>query len=229
MRQKTMPATRNNQYLGFSVPHNIVDQGSWAKHATYDSLDEPRAYANRLLPGAVLDYIPRKERDERNWIGGKQYLDPKRGLLTWCHAGAPRTRSAMKRTKMFIIEGMVGSNVDAVVRGAKVQRNRRGKGTPYNPFWVPLEKVSGEDMYDALLGADVLKEEFLRWLDTREVLPIPTLEELEKSMGRMSVSPTPTRVEGLEEVENFVEWDKVYDKEEMEKALNEAHVTSLFT
>ena len=48
-------------------------------------------------------------------------------------------------------------------------------------------------------------------------------------MGRMSVSPTPTRVEELEEVENFVEWDKVYDKKEVEKALNEAHVTSLFT
>ena len=95
---------------------------------------------------------------------------------------------------MFIIEGMVGANVDAVARAAKVQRMKRSnKGTPYNPFWVPLEQVKGEDMYEALLGGDVSREDFLRWLDIKDIPSLIPLDELEKSMGRMSVSPTPTR------------------------------------
>ena len=225
-----MPATRNNRYLGSSLPQQTNQHNTWSRHAIYDSLGESRSYANRLLPGCDLDYIPKRERDHRNWIGEKEYLDPKRGSLTWCHAGAPRTRSALNRTKMFIIDGLVGANVDAVARAAKVQRMKRlNRGTPYNPFWVPLEQVKGEDMYEALLGGDVSREDFMRWLDIKDIPSLIPLDELEKSMGRMSVSPTPTRVGELEEVENFVEWDKVYDKKGMEKALNEAHVTSPFT
>ena len=131
---------------------------------------------------------------------------------------------------MFIIEGLVGANVDAVARAAKIQRtNRLSRRIPYNPFWVPLGEVKGEDMYDALLGGEVSKEDFLRWLDIKDVPPLVPLDKLEKSMGRMSVSPTPTQVEELEEVEKFVEWDKVYIEGETEQLLEEVLATPLFT
>jgi hypothetical protein len=68
----------------------------------YDSLDEAKAYAKRLIPGMSLGYIPKRERNIDNWIDDKEYLDPKLGSLHWCDNKPPKTKSAMATTRMYV-------------------------------------------------------------------------------------------------------------------------------
>src|SRR6266576_2600254 len=104
----------------------------WKDRAYCSSITDARKYAQQLMPGVFLDYIPRKDRDTRNWIDDREYLDPQRGSLTWCHSGPPKTRNAIMRTKMYVIGNQVGATVDAVVKATK--RNNQVR-----PGWKPGE------------------------------------------------------------------------------------------
>jgi hypothetical protein len=125
--RSNMPATRNPPHIAFYLrmaPTEDNKRGSRPR-PYHDSLDEARKYAERLLTGVKLEYIPKRERDVRNWIDNKEYLDPKLGSLFWCHKGAPKTTSAMATTRMYVIEDLVGATVDAVVKAAKEHSERR--------------------------------------------------------------------------------------------------------
>jgi hypothetical protein len=91
----------------------------------HDSLDEARKYAQRLVPGVKLNYIPKRERNVKNWIDDKEYLGPKLGSLFWCDNKVPKTRSAMATTRMYVMEDLVGASVDAVARAVKECSGRR--------------------------------------------------------------------------------------------------------
>jgi hypothetical protein len=90
-----------------------------------DSLDEAKKYAQRLIPRVKLDYIPKRERNIKNWIDDNEYMDPKLGSLFWCDNKAPKTRNTMATTRMYVIEDLVGANVDAVARAVKKWSSRR--------------------------------------------------------------------------------------------------------
>jgi hypothetical protein len=78
-----MPATRNPPHIPFylrTTPTGDNQRGARSQ-PYHDTLDEAREYAEQLLPGVKLEYIPKRERDMRNWIDDKEYLDTKLGSL----------------------------------------------------------------------------------------------------------------------------------------------------
>ncbi|QRV99053.1 hypothetical protein RhiJN_27072 [Ceratobasidium sp. AG-Ba] len=152
-------------------PYINKSSPQWAEVQCY-TVEEAQRYAERVLPGANLQYIPKKERNNQNWVGPNEYLDPKRGLLMWCHKGAPRTKNALMRTKTYVIDGLVGSTVDAVAKAARHRRRTRSpeaakeaevgdwnvearahalleewKRLPSAPYPGLLEATTAEEMY----------------------------------------------------------------------------------
>src|SRR4051812_20448299 len=101
----TSLATRAMRSVGQEItpPATRPAQALWKDRAYCSSITDARRYAQQLMPGVFLDYIPRKDRDARNWIDDREYLDPQRGSLTWCHSGPPKTKAAIMRTKMYVI------------------------------------------------------------------------------------------------------------------------------
>ncbi|QRV84488.1 hypothetical protein RhiJN_26561 [Ceratobasidium sp. AG-Ba] len=184
MRRTPQKKKGGQPYINKSSPQ-------WAEVQCY-TVEEAQRYAERVLPGANLQYIPKKERNEQNWVGPTEYLDPKRGLLTWCHEGAPRTKNALMRTKMYVIDGLVGSTVDAVAKAAKHRRRTRSpeaakeaevgdwnvearahalleewKRLPSAPYPGLLEATTAEEMYVLIREKEANMVDFKKWLEVR--------------------------------------------------------------
>ncbi|QRV97699.1 hypothetical protein RhiJN_25718 [Ceratobasidium sp. AG-Ba] len=172
-------------------PYINKNSPQWAEVQCY-TVEEAQRYAERVLPGANLQYIPKKERNDQNWVGPNEYLDPKRGLLTWCHEGAPRTKNALMRTKMYVIDSLVGSTVDAVAKAAKQKRRTRSpeaakeaevgdwnvearahalleewKKLPSAPYPGLLEATTAEEMYVLIREKEANMVDFKKWLEVR--------------------------------------------------------------
>lgn len=197
------------------------------------SLEEARKYAQRIMPGIQLDYIPQIERDIVNWVDNKVYHDPTRGSLTWCHPGAPRTKAALKRTMMYVMDKQVGSNVDAVASAAKQQRRKeQAQATKWEedqdrawevsskvqeeltrisklkpaPYWGKLEEVGDEMMFDLITNKMATLENFKEWLNIK-----PTKEA--EDWGKLGAS-----MESLAIAEK--EWDEWENEKKVEEAIN---------
>jgi hypothetical protein len=189
----------------------------------HDSLDEARRYAQRLVPGVNLGYIPKRERNVNNWIDDKEYLDPKLGSLHWCDNKPPKTRSAMGTTRMYVMEDLVGASVDAVAR-AVVERSSRKVPLQNNTwswraekevrervaavlkkerervpggFWGPMEHVTADQVYGMIADKEFSRENFARWVDIQPWTSHTTsvVENLSSDMQAMSVEASPSRVE----------------------------------
>ncbi|QRV77395.1 hypothetical protein RhiJN_05410 [Ceratobasidium sp. AG-Ba] len=210
-----------------------IDKGShqWAEVHCY-TVEEAQRYAERILPGANLQYIPKRERNDQNWIGPNEYLDPKRGLLTWCHGGAPRTRGALMRTKMYVIDGLIGSTVDAVAKAAKQKRRTSSpeaakeaeigdwnvearahalledwKELPAAPYTGLLEATLMEEMYVLIMRKEANMADFKRWLEE-------------------DVTTTKADID-QESHFNFEEWEGQEKPDELEEAMTEDMVPLL--
>jgi hypothetical protein len=189
----------------------------------YDSLDEAKAYAKRLVPGVSLEYIPKKERNINNWIDDREYLDPKLGSLHWCDNKPPKTRSAMAATRMYVMEDLVGASVDAVARGIR-ERSRKGAVARSNTwswnvekevrervaavlkkererlpggFWGPMEHVTADKVYGMIVSKEFSEENFLHWVDIQPWTGRNSamVEDLAGNMHAMSVEGSPNRIE----------------------------------
>jgi hypothetical protein len=189
----------------------------------HDSLDEAKRYAQRLVPGVKLDYIPKRERNVKNWIDDNEYLDPKLGSLYWCNNKAPKTRNALATTRMYVMEDLVGASVDAVARAVKERSGRRTslqnnawswraekevhervavvlkKERERIPggFWGPMEHVTADQVYDLIVTKDFSQENFQHWVDIQPWMGNnkSIVESLANNMQSMSVVASPTRVE----------------------------------
>jgi hypothetical protein len=188
-----------------------------------DSLEEARRYAQRLIPGVKLDYIPKRERSIKNWIDDNEYLDPKLGSLSWCGGKAPKTNSAMAATRMYVIEDLVGPNVDAVARAVKGRSSRRVL-LPENAwswqaekevrervaavlkkerervaggFWGPMEHVTADQVYSLIINKEFSKKDFEHWVDIQPWMGNnkSMVEKLASDIQSMSVEASPTQVE----------------------------------
>jgi hypothetical protein len=189
----------------------------------HDSLDEARRYAQRLVPGANLSYIPKRERNIKNWIDDNKYLDPKLGSLHWCDNKPPKTRSAMATTRMYVMEDLVGASVDAVVRAVKERYGRKVplRNNAWNwraekevrervaavlkterervpgGFWGPMEHITADQVYDMIASKEFSRANFAHWVDIQPWTGNngSTVENLTGEMQLMSVAASPTRVE----------------------------------
>jgi hypothetical protein len=159
----------------------------------HDSLDEAKRYAQRLVPSVNLGYIPKRERNIKNWIDDNEYLDPKLGSLHWCNNKVPKTRSAMATTRMYVMVDLVGASVDAVARAV---RERTGRGVPLRNnawnwraekevhervavvlkkerervpggFWGPMEHVTADQVYNMIADKEFSRENFAHWVDSQ--------------------------------------------------------------
>jgi hypothetical protein len=192
-------------------------------HAYRDSLDEAKKYAQRLLPGVKLDYIPKRERNIKNWIDDNKYLDPKLGSLFWCDNKAPKARNAMATTRIYVMEDLVGPNVDAVVRAVRERSGRRAplQNNAWNwiaekevrervaavlkkerervpgGFWGPMEHVTADQVYDMITSKEFSRENFAHWVDIQPWKGNNKcmVGNLTSDMQSMSVEASPTRVE----------------------------------
>jgi hypothetical protein len=222
--RSNMPATRNPPHIPFYLrmtPTEYNQRGPRPR-PYHDSLDEARKHAERLLPGVKLDYILKRERDVRNWIDDKEYLDPKLGSLFWCHKGAPKTKSAMATTRMYVIEDLVGATVDAVAKAAK-ERSKR-KAPPQegawnwkveqevhqrvaamlkqerekvpSGFWGPVEHVTADQVYTMIADREFGRKDFEHWVDIQPwIAPAHRkLEELSNDLQSMVVEPVAAAV-----------------------------------
>ncbi|KAG8696575.1 hypothetical protein FRC08_007066, partial [Ceratobasidium sp. 394] len=104
--------------------------------ASADPFEQAHQYAHWLIPDADLDYIPRKEQDIHNWVDDWTYRDPKRGLLIWCHSGAPKTKAALTRTAEETLDWVVKEVIQARVRE---DRERWQNACPSHD-WGQLDK-----------------------------------------------------------------------------------------
>jgi hypothetical protein len=189
----------------------------------HDSLDEAKKYAQRLLPGVKLDYIPKRERNIKNWIDDNEYLDPKLGSQFWCNNKAPKARNAMATTRMYVMEDLVGANVDAVARAVKEWSSRRAplqnnawswraekevrervaavlkKEHERVPggFWGPMEHVTADQVYDMIANKEFSRENFAHWVDIQPWTGNnkSVVENLASDMQSTSVEASPSRVE----------------------------------
>jgi hypothetical protein len=200
-----------------------INQQVVRSHPYHDSLEDARRYARRLLPGMELGYIPKRERDVKNWIDDNEYLDPKLGSLFWCDNEAPKTRNALATTRMYVMEDLVGGSVDAVARAVRERTGR--KSTLQNStwswkaekevrervaavlkvereripggFWGPMEHVTADQVYDLIVNKDFSWENFAHWVDIQPWMGNnkSMVENLANNMESMSVEASPTRVE----------------------------------
>jgi hypothetical protein len=176
-----------------------------------------------VAPGVKLDYIPKRERNVKNWVEDNEYLDPKLGSLFWCDNKAPKTRNAMATTRMYVMEDLVGASIDAVARSVKEQSGRRvslqsnawswraekevrervaavlktERERVPSGFWGPMEHVTADQVYDLIINKDFSRENFARWVDIQPWTSNnkSLVENLASNMESMSVEASPTRVE----------------------------------
>jgi hypothetical protein len=169
-----------------------------------------------------LDYIPKRERDVRNWIDDKEYLDPKLGSLFWCHKGAPKTRSTMATTRMYVIEDLVGATVDAVAKAVKERSERKTvpQGGAWSweaekevhqrvaavlkkehervpsGFWGPMEHITADQVYTMIADKEFSRKDFEHWVDIQPWIGPAhwKLEELSNNLQSMVVEPAATSV-----------------------------------
>jgi hypothetical protein len=200
------------------------------------------------MPGVFLDYIPKRDRDERNWVNEDEYLDPQRGLLKWCGNAPPKSRSSIARTKMYVVGDDVGPTVDAVVRTAKRReaafRKHRPKvelgwtekeevrlrvweelerlrNVPPSHYWGRLDTVEADEMYDLISSKGATKLDFLTWMDL-----IPNKREADKlsdSMESLKLAKPGTdgHEAGDELSEEWEKWEKMI-KVELAEAMVES-------
>ncbi|QRW06336.1 hypothetical protein RhiLY_05335 [Ceratobasidium sp. AG-Ba] len=202
-----------------------IDKGShqWAEVHCY-TVEEAQRYAERVLPGANLQYIPKRERNDQNWIGPNEYLDPKRGLLTWCHGGAPRTRGALMRTKI---------NRDWNVEARAHALLEDWKELPAAPYAGLLEATLMEEMYVLIMRKEANMADFKRWLEVR-----PPEGDGRKSLAssmetliirdEIQEDVTTTKADIDQESHfDFEEWEKQGKTNELEEAMTEDMVPLL--
>ncbi|QRV77874.1 hypothetical protein RhiJN_05889 [Ceratobasidium sp. AG-Ba] len=228
-----------------------IDKGShqWAEVHCY-TVEEAQRYAERVLPGANLQYIPKRERNDQNWIGPNEYLDPKRGLLTWCHGGAPRTRGALMRTKMVdrrrSCQGCQTKRRTSSPEAAKeaeigdwnVEARAHAlledwKELPAAPYTGLLEATLMEEMYVLIMRKEANMADFKRWLEVR-----PPEGDGRKSLAssmetliirdEIQEDVTTTKADIDQESHfDFEEWEKQGKTNELEEAMTEDMVPLL--
>ncbi|QRV87188.1 hypothetical protein RhiJN_15206 [Ceratobasidium sp. AG-Ba] len=163
MRRMPQKKKGGQPYINKSSPQ-------WAEVQCY-TVEEAQRYAERVLPGANLQYIPKKEQSKQNW-------------------GAPRTKNELMRTKMYVIDGLVGSTVDAVTKAARHRRRTRSpeaakeaevgdwnvearahallekwKKLPSAPYPGLLEATTSEEMYVLIEEKEANMIDFKKWLE----------------------------------------------------------------
>jgi hypothetical protein len=202
---------------------NEINQRVLRARPYHDSLEDAKGYARRLLPGAELEYIPKRERNVKNWIDDYEYLDPKLGSLFWCDNKPPKTRSALGTTRMYVIEDLVGGSVDAVARAVRERCGRKSalqnsawswraekevrervaavlkteRERVPGGFWGPMEHVTANQVYDMIVNKEFSQENFARWVDIQPWFGNnkSMVEKLANDMESMSVEASPTMVE----------------------------------
>jgi hypothetical protein len=202
---------------------NEINQRVLRARPYHDSLEDAKKYARRLIPGAELGYIPKRERNVKNWIDDYEYLDPKLGSLFWCDNKPPKTRNALANTRMYVIEDLVGGSVDAVARAVKERTGRKSvlqnsawswraekevrervaavlkteRERVPGGFWGPMEHVTADQVYDLIVNKEFSKENFARWVDIQPWFGNnrSVVEKLANDMESMSVEASPTQVE----------------------------------
>jgi hypothetical protein len=202
---------------------NEINQRVLRARPYHDSLEDAKKYARRLLPGAELEYIPKRERNVKNWIDDYEYLYPKLGSLFWCNNKPPKTRSTLGTTRMYVIEDLVGGSVDTVARAVKERTGRKSalqnsawswraekevrervaavlkteRERVPGGFWGPMEHVTADQVYDLIVNKDFSRENFARWVDIQPWMGNnkSMVEKLANNMESMSVEASPTRVE----------------------------------
>jgi hypothetical protein len=200
-----------------------ANQRSFHSRPYQDSLEEARRYAQRLIPGVKLNYIPKRERSIMNWIDDNEYLDPKLGSLSWCGGKAPKTKNAMAATRMYVIEDLVGANVDVVARAVKGRSSgrvllpdnawnwraekevrervaavlKKERERVPGGFWGPMEHVTADQVYGLIVNKEFSKENFAHWVDIQPWMGNnkPTVENLASDLQSMSVEASPNQVE----------------------------------
>jgi hypothetical protein len=230
--RSNMPAARNPPHIPFYLRMTPTEYSQKVAHSRpyHDSLDEAKKYADRLIPKVELDYIPKRERDVRNWIGDREYLDPKLGSLFWCHKGAPKTRSAMSTTRIYVIEDLVGATVDAVAKAVKERSSKKSslQGGAWNwraekegcervgavlrkernrvpgGFWGPMEHVTADQVYTMIADKEFSRKDFDHWVDIQPWMG-PShrkLEQLSSDLQSMVVEAATSTVgkEGMNPV-----------------------------
>ncbi|QRV96422.1 hypothetical protein RhiJN_24440 [Ceratobasidium sp. AG-Ba] len=218
-------------------PYIRKDTHQWSAIQCY-TVEEAQMYAERILPGANLQYIPKRERNDQNWVGPNEYLDPKRGLLTWCHEGAPRTRNAIMRTRMYVIDRLVGSTVDAVAKAAREKRRNASpkaakeaevgewavearahalleewKKLPSAPYPGLLEATTVDKMYVLVREKEANATDFKRWLGVRPP-EIWRQMSLSRSMENLIIKDKNT--EDIETTKADIDEGSKFDFEEWE-------------
>jgi hypothetical protein len=221
-----MPAATRNQLhclTHWAMTPSEINQRVLRSRPYHKSLDEAKRYAQRLVPGVKLDYIPKRERNVKNWIDNNKYLDPKLGSLCRWDNKAPKTRNTLATTRMYVMEDLVGASVDAVARVVKERSGRRAslqnnawswraekevrervaavlkteRERVPSGFWGPMEHVMADQVYDLIVNKDFSRENFAHWVD---IQPLTSnnrsmVENLTGDMQSMSVEASPTRVE----------------------------------
>ena len=262
-----MPAARNEYLYTKTRPLREANNTwldpkyeTWPQPAKWPApvknpFEEARVYANRLMPGAKLSYIPKRTRDVKNWIGDREYLDPIMGSLMWCGEGAPKTKAAMKRTSMYVIDNLVGATVDAVVRAAKREKREAttlwiGQTADWHQeavaherfaelvraeerrqplhYWGPLEIISIGDMYELIRQKGVTKDNFQEWISINPWVEEPKFDISEVDMRLMSISPR-REPPILEEVEEDPKTTEEWTEEENQRMFEELRVYESLT
>ncbi|KAG9081542.1 hypothetical protein FRC07_014484, partial [Ceratobasidium sp. 392] len=200
----------------YMKPHRNPSRGKGMIRAPHDTVEGAQRYAQRILPGCVVKKIPRRDRNIANWVDDYIYEDPTKGQLKWCQTKRPRSQTAMNRTQMWVINKVVGSNIDAVARAAKKEGSngrpildkekedameeeikkrvseevQRLKMCPPAPYWGTIAMISTDDMYALIRYGQATPKDFADWLNAWPVKEISNnnMTYLGIDMGEMEIS-----------------------------------------
>jgi hypothetical protein len=193
-QEHNMPANTQGQWtnIGSNWPRAKTPYTNqrWATPKHY-SLASAREYAQRLIPGGKLDHIPKKARDTQHWVDDRTYVDPKWGVLTWCDESPPRTKAQLMRAQVYVMDKLMGGNVDSLVKAVKRERSgrngrpmipanvtkweeakilqedadrKRWMRTPAIPFWGDITEHTEREVYAAIAAKNATLNDFGAWM-----------------------------------------------------------------
>ncbi|KAG9125928.1 hypothetical protein FRC07_005561 [Ceratobasidium sp. 392] len=177
----------------YMKPCKGPSQGKGVIRAPYNSVEGAQRYAQGILPGY-----------------------PKKGQLQWCQTKRPRSQTAMNCTQMWVIDKVVGSNIDAVARAARkkgsngrpaldkgkdntteeeIKRRvseevQRLKMCPPAAYWGTIAMISTDDMYALIRQGEATPKDFMDWLNAWPVKDISNnnMTYLGIDMGEMEIT-----------------------------------------
>ncbi|KAG9125014.1 hypothetical protein FRC07_009316 [Ceratobasidium sp. 392] len=142
--------------------------------------------------------------------------DPTKGELEWCQTRRPTSQTAMNRTQMWVIDKVVGSNIDAVAKAARRKGSNgrpildKGKDDameqeikkrvseevqrlqvcPPAPYWGTIATLSTDNMYSLIRDGKATPNDFMDWLNAWPVRNVTNnnMTYLGIDMGEMEIT-----------------------------------------